>query len=148
MMAPHIALAARLVGRPYRPGATGPDAFDCWGLARTASVARHGCDLAPLEVAAPTSQAAAIRAAIRAGGWRPLQAEANLRDARDGDVLLARNMGNGRMHIGMVVDVAPADRRLLHAEGSATDPSPGVLCEPLADALQRYVRPRLWRRRA
>lgn len=146
MMAPHVALAARLVGRPYRRGATGPDAFDCWGLVRTVSQARHGVDLAPLEVAAATSQAGALRAAIRAGGWCPVPGAGVAHAARDGDLLQLRNAGNGLMHIGMVVDVAPADRRLLHAEGSATDPTPGVICEPLGDALWRYLRPRLWRR--
>lgn len=30
---------ADFVGKPYKPGADGPDAFDCWGLSRAASLA-------------------------------------------------------------------------------------------------------------
>lgn len=37
--------AAQYLGRPWRPGAEGPDAFDCWGLIRTIYRDRLGIEI-------------------------------------------------------------------------------------------------------
>lgn len=38
-----------LLGRPYRKGAAGPDAFDCWGLCRFVQAHLFGRELAAVE---------------------------------------------------------------------------------------------------
>jgi len=39
-----------LIGRPYKPGATGPDAFDCYGLTRLVQSVGWGRDLPDIVV--------------------------------------------------------------------------------------------------
>lgn len=103
-----------LIGLPYRLGASGPDAVDCWGLVRLACQRVHG--VTPPALATPRS--AALQA--RAQGWRRVHGA-----PQPGDVLHMRNAA-GLLHVGMVVLVR---RRLelLHAVAG------GSVCQPLDD---------------
>jgi len=42
--------AEELIGRPYRAGGQGPDAFDCWGLVRSVMAHRFGRALPAIPV--------------------------------------------------------------------------------------------------
>lgn len=106
--------AQRYIGAPYQAGASGPQAFDCWGLVCAAIAQRHG-------LPAP-AQAAPL--AARALGWRPVHGP-----LADGDVLHMRSP-QGTRHVGMVVRAGAGARGLclLHALRSL-----GVCWQPLAD---------------
>lgn len=156
-----IALAASLIGRPWAPGACGPASFNCWGLVRYWQAQAEGVDMGDVAIAVDTlrrnqhaagalaaeasaDQMAAIIAAARDGGWRPREAGAA---ARAGDILMLRHGETGLRHVGVVL-LVDGVLHLLHCEGSPTQPWPGVICEPLCHALERYTRPEPWRRAA
>lgn len=44
-MSPRKAFLRSVIGKPYAPGAQGPDAFDCYGLARVALRELYGREL-------------------------------------------------------------------------------------------------------
>lgn len=96
--------AARYLLAGYRRGASGPDAYDCWGLVRAAVRERHGIELPAVHV---QGDAGAAARAAQAAGWRP--AAPPLRDA---DVLFMRT-AQGQRHVGMLVQ-AQGLLRLLH----------------------------------
>ena len=113
---------SRHIGKPYRRGADGPDAFDCWGLVRAYFREIHSIEFEPLTIADKVDESAgnvqAIMRSARAGGMRPRpgakpQAE---------DVVLLRS--RGILHAGVAVRVG-SSLRLLHAMSGA-----GVLCQP------------------
>lgn len=137
-----LALAASLVGLPWQAGAAGPQAFNCWGLVR------HWCRLVlavqmpDVPTATPDDARAHIAAAAQAGGWRPL---ADGTAPAQHDIALLRNPLNGQRHVGVLLQANGA-LNLLHCEGSEANPWPGVVCEPLAQALCRYHGLQLWRR--
>lgn len=147
-----LSLAASLIGRPWRERACGPDAFDCWGLVRYFLAVAHGIDVGPIAGEVDTARAAteaaeatpeqvrAILAAAGAGGWRRADAAA----PQPVDVALLRHGVTGLRHVGVLLQANGA-LQLLHCEGGRQDPTPGVVCEPLADALRRYHGLELWR---
>ena len=49
MIAEDISFCASLIGKPWVSGASGPDAFDCWGLLRFVYAARRGFTLPAFE---------------------------------------------------------------------------------------------------
>ena len=114
--------ALPLIGAPWKQGASGPNAFDCWGLVRHVCATRHGIDLAP------STDIAAIRSAAHTNGWRPATAP-----AMADDVVFMR--GPAGRHVGVMVQ---ANGRLgvLHAAGHQTPRGPvgEVIFQPLADA--------------
>lgn len=76
-----------LIGKPYLPGAEGPDAFNCWGLVRFAFLTQRGLVMPYIhigEAAGKAEHAAAIRSVERATGWRPCADER----PQDWDILL------------------------------------------------------------
>lgn len=85
------------VGRPYEPGAQGPDAFDCWGLFRWVQRAHFGRDV-PLIVAADHEDGDALAALFlqhaESGRWRRVERPAH------GDGVLIRRP----MHAGIWLD--------------------------------------------
>lgn len=103
-----------LVGLPYRLGASGPDAVDCWGLVRLACERLHGVTPPPLA----TPGNAAMQA--KAQGWRRVHGR-----PQAGDVLHMRNAA-GLLHVGVVV-VVRRRLELLHAVAG------GSVCQPLDD---------------
>lgn len=156
-----LALAGRLVGLPWRKGAQGPDAFNCWGLVRYWHLQLYGLDLGAIAVAVDAAdtegrqllgqalpvdadQMLAIRQAIRSGGWAEVPAGQR---AHAGDVLLLRNPHTGGRHIGVLLVVSGA-LGVLHCEGSNDKPDPGVVWQSLADVLATYADPTCYRRPA
>jgi hypothetical protein len=109
--------AAALVGLPYRDGATGPDAYDCWGLARHVLTTAARLPMPEAQhAAAVIASPADTLAAARDHGWRriapPLHRPAL---PQVWDVWLI-TWQDGSTHIGVVVQ-GRAALRLLHADG-------------------------------
>lgn len=91
--------SAAFTGKPWAAGATGPDAFDCWGLVRHVQRERYGRDLAHLAVPSDGQQWRTVREVVQWSGW------ARVVDApREGDALLMLDPF-GDPHIGVVVAV-------------------------------------------
>lgn len=89
-----------LVGSPYRLGAAGPDAFDCYGLARHVQQALFGRDMPAFSMpgtAGRTAIAAAIAAHPERGRWREID-----RPADGALVTMARNSCG--YHLGVWLD--------------------------------------------
>lgn len=104
--------SAGYCGLPWAPGADGPDAFDCWGLAREVQLTRHGRELPRLAIASPCDvpeQWATLRGLVQRSGWRRVSDT-----PREGDLLLMLN-GEGLPHIGNVVELPRVC--VLHALG-------------------------------
>lgn len=137
--------ATSLMGKPWRPGATGPDAFDCWGLVRWVFEHRH-CVLMPdvgMGLAhGHAANVAAIKRAAQASGWRRCDGQP-LAD----DIVLMRSSIDGRRHVGLMVG---ANMRLgvLHANGYMRDGVPfgEVVFQPLREVTaDGYGEHEFWR---
>lgn len=92
------------IGAPYRAGARGPDAWDCYGLVAAVLRDRWGLDV-PLWAGLDGRDAGErgrIMAALRAGAWTPVPAG----QAAPGDVALLRLRGHPS-HCAVVVATAP-----------------------------------------
>lgn len=113
---------ARHIGKPYRRGADGPDAFDCWGLVRAYFRETHAIEFDPLTIDGRVEESAgnvqAIMRSARAGGMRPQPGAV----PRPEDVVLLR--ARGILHAGVAVRRG-SGLALLHATSGA-----GVLCQP------------------
>lgn len=104
-----------LIGIPYRRGAVGPDAIDCWNLVREVCRRVHGVDLPLLAEAG-----GAVALGARGQGWRPVKGR-----PAPGDILLMKT-ATGDRHTGFVVRVRHC-LEVLHAiEG-------GSVRQPIAD---------------
>lgn len=112
--------AADLIGLPYRLGAQGPDAFDCWGLVRFVFATQHDIKMPIIEIGENTN-ARAIKRAAEASGWRPSDAG----EPAENDIVLMDRL-NGR-HVGTMVRANGA-LLLLHAIEQI-----GVCAQPLDD---------------
>jgi cell wall-associated NlpC family hydrolase len=110
-----------LIGKPFRWGARGPDAFDCYGLVREI-YRRHGIKVP--NYTSPT-EGPAIIAAMLSGAemWRETP-------CAPGTVALMKIPMS--MHVGFVLD----DFRFIHA----WEVSGGVCVERLSDWSHRIVR--------
>jgi cell wall-associated NlpC family hydrolase len=91
------------VGKPWQLGAEGPDAFDCWGLARWVQREHYARELPQLRVAALRTSAGpeqtlALLELMRHSGWSRLTAWLAM---EDGDLL--RMQSTDGPHIGVVV---------------------------------------------
>lgn len=114
--------AAPLIGRPYRRGAGGPDAFDCWGLVRWVFAQVHGISMPLVAVDDEgVDNVAAIKRAAAVSGWRPSGARSPAAD----DIVLMH--GPAGRHVGVIVD-ANGGLFLLHALERV-----GVCLQPLTD---------------
>lgn len=109
----------QFVGLPYREGARGPDAFDCYGLVAAVLRAVRGVELPDWYQAAPGPQSAsrAISAALagEVAGGRSMPVEAPV----DYDIAIVGSTTRPH-HVGVVVDGG-----VLHASrafGSAWHP--------------------------
>ena len=124
------------IGLHFRLGGRGPEAFDCWGLARAVLAARFGIEVPAYDRGYPEDVAdrSALAALVHEGmpEWTPLSegraAQAGCGE-RSGDVILMRH-GRHACHIGLVV----AQGTMLHIE------------DGIDSTLDRYDGPR-WQRR-
>ena len=120
-MTTHMHWAAELIGRPYKRGGDGPDAYDCWGMVRHVFRVHHGIEMPPVAVADDSADnVAAIKRAAVASGWRPAEGE-----PQADDIVLMRGI-DGR-HVGVMV-AADGALGLLHAVDGA-----GVCFQALRD---------------
>jgi cell wall-associated NlpC family hydrolase len=124
--------AAGLIGAPWRAGASGPGAFDCWGLVRFVFEHRHGIVVPPVVLAVlggtVVDNVAAIKHAARTSGWHAVEGP-----PQADDVVLMHGI-KGR-HVGLMVQ-ANGQLGVLHANGyqSPAGPVGCVVFEPLAGA--------------
>jgi cell wall-associated NlpC family hydrolase len=100
-MTDRLAFLEALIGRPYRIGATGPDAFDCYGLARHLQHNLFSYDLPELGAVYVTtrSQAEAMLSHPETKNWREIPDY----EARDGDIVLMGNTLKRNFHLGTFV---------------------------------------------
>ena len=98
--------SAAYVGLPWRAGAVGPDAFDCWGLVRHVQETHYGRKLGHLEIASEGNQWSAVREIVQRSGW------ARSPEPREGDVMLMLD-ALGCPHVGIAI-LTPRPK-LLHS---------------------------------
>lgn len=96
---------AQYIGKGYRLGSAGPDAFDCWGLVRVVQSKHYGRDLPVLDIGRQTNLTG-ILALARGAGWE------RTKEARDGDVLTMK--GRDGTHIAQAV-LVDGRVQVLHA---------------------------------
>ena len=96
-----ITFLSDLIGRPYRIGATGPDAFDCYGLARHVQEAFYEVPMPELPFVAATTrqQAEAMLSHAERQNWREIAEH----EAQDGDLVLMGNVAKRDFHLGTYV---------------------------------------------
>lgn len=98
----HEALVESLVGKPYREGANGPDAFDCYGLVRH-TMGAAGLFLLPT-IARPEGERPCGEAIGRALSEHPeLGAWRKVAEPEEWDVAVMANVQERRRHIGLCV---------------------------------------------
>jgi cell wall-associated NlpC family hydrolase len=120
-MTDRLARLAALLGRPYVVGANGPDAFDCYGLARYVLGEVYGEALPDIERSSnePRATARAILAHPDRALWTRIE------QPIDGALVLMGNVDGRDIHLG----VAVADGRqmlVLH-----TDEPAGVMADDM-----------------
>lgn len=96
-----LAFLEGLIGKRYEIGARGPDAFDCYGLARHIQNELAGVSMPDVLFAEPTTraQAEAMLSHPERRAWDEV-AEA---DARDLDLVLMGNVAKRDFHLGTYV---------------------------------------------
>lgn len=102
--------AAQYIGRPYKRAAEGPDAYDCWGLARAVWLERLGLQMPQVNVG-ENNNVQAMRVIAGSLGWARVDGP-----ARPYDALIMQAYG-GR-HIAVAIE---AGNRIvyLHADERA-----------------------------
>jgi len=126
--------AADLIHRPYERGATGPDAFDCWGLVRYVFERVHGIAMPAVAVGEDTNLAA-IQEAARVSGWRSV----GMCPPQIDDIAIMT--GFEGKHVGVMVE-ANGSLLVLHCIEGA-----GVCAQPLSDlGLGGFKNFEFWRR--
>ena len=115
--------AEELIGRPYRTGGQGPDAFDCWGLVRWVIAQRFGRELPAILVELDDLRAVllAFRDHPERQRWTAVQ------EPDEGDCVLLRQSRHP-IHVGVWLGVDGGG--VLHAvEGN------GVVFQRVRDLL-------------
>lgn len=100
-MTDRLAFLEALIGSPYEIGATGPDAFDCYGLARHVQAALYDVAMPKLPFVAATTrqQAEAMLSHPELRNWREIPEH----EARDGDGVLMGNVARRDFHLGTYI---------------------------------------------
>lgn len=100
-----------LIGTPYKIGATGPDAFDCYGLARHVQIHLAGRKMPLLEIAPlKTRQQTEL---LLKHPERLLWGEVLESQAREFDLVLMGNVAGRDFHLGTVI-VPSTAKQVLH----------------------------------
>lgn len=126
-----------LLGLPWRAGATGPRAFDCWGLVRFVSARHFGRALPALGVDADdeAGMRAAMRAFLASSGW------SRSRAPEHGDGVAMSLADEGALHVG--VWLAVNGGCVLHVpRGGTVVLSTGAQLAMAGWRSLRYYRPR------
>lgn len=132
--------AAGLIGKPWKRGAPGPDAFDCWQLVRHVQLTRFGVEMPILAIGADTNWTG-LRAMINRTQWGKAEGL-----AREGDV--ATMKGSDGAHVGVVINADGYTPVLLHCIGSESHHGGGVIVTTLAEIGDLgFARVEIWRLR-
>jgi hypothetical protein len=109
-------LIESLIGRPYRPGADGPEAFDCYGVVR--HVRMHCLDDALPLIVRPVDEAPCRQAIARTLLKHPTKEQWKMHEvAEEWDVVLMGNVDQRPFHMGICVRVK-GQFAVLHAEAA------------------------------
>ena len=91
-----------LVGKPYKPGAAGPDAYDCWGLAQIIQRELFGRDMPTIDTPpddnSPKTMIKFIREHHARKQWAKAEGPAHGR-------LVEMSRSNLPFHIGVYLDI-------------------------------------------
>ena len=126
--------AAQYVGRPFKDGGRGPDAYDCWGAVMAIYRDHLGIEL-PHYGEISAADLLRVRREIAAGAasevWRKIEVP------QEFDVCVMRlPSGRGHGHVGVMTD----PRHVLHAEAGS-----GVSIERIDSATIRNRIMGFWR---
>lgn len=103
--------AAEYLGKPWRSGARGPEAYYCWSLVQALCVRRLGLQMPEVAVGTEQQQFGQILEASRGQGWQLVGATG----ARADDIVIMRKLSGDR-HCGYMVE-ADGQLGVLHADG-------------------------------
>lgn len=105
---------AGLIGRPYAIGAEGPEAYDCYHLARIIQERLGGYSMPRINVERPTTReiAQAMLAHSERANWRELEPHETPRDL---DLLLMGNVQKRDFHLGVYV-ILGSSGSVIHCE--------------------------------
>lgn len=121
-----LAFLESLIGRPYRIGATGPDAFDCYGLVRHVQAELYAVPMPELPFVAATTrqQAEVMLGHAERKNWREIQEY----EASDGDLVLMGNVAKRDFHLGtfVVPEIAGIVLHVDHGAGVVADDLPSL----------------------
>jgi hypothetical protein len=121
-----LAFFTGLVGKPYRIGARGPDAYDCYGLARHVQRELAGVEMPDIPPVEPTTRAMAE--ALLVHPERQAWDEVPEGEARELDLVLMGNVAKRDFHLGTVIQ--PSTRWvILHIDrtvGVVADDAPAL----------------------
>lgn len=122
-MTDRTAFLESLIGRPYQIGGTGPEAFDCYGLARHIQAELYAVTMpeVPFVAATTRSQAEAMLGHPERKNWREIPEH----EAGDGDLVLMGNVIRRDFHLGTFV-VPETAGMVLHVDRLA-----GVIADDL-----------------
>lgn len=126
--------ATHLIGLPWKPGAEGPRAFDCWGLVRYVFRLRFGIEMPDVQRGDfVETNAGAIFEAATVSGWRHVPDAEPEAD----DIILMRREVDGKRHVGVMI-ASSQGLRLLHSDGHLTSRGPvgSVVSVPLKTATE------------
>lgn len=106
--------AAKYIGLPFRIGARGPDAYDCWGLVRLIYAQERGIELSLIEgVSALNLEAYEIAAALEIKNhWQQVTVPEEF------DVVCLGTAGERFFHLGLWVTLSGTGR-ILHTREKA-----------------------------
>lgn len=101
--------ALKYLGKPWEPGKSGPDSYDCWGLVRAVYAKKYLVDLPIIDVdpGSPHGIRKAIARDANRSGWieTPFPVE--------GDIVVM-SQGNIPHHIGVYLSL-PEGGHIIHA---------------------------------
>lgn len=94
--------AEAYIGKPWVKGATGPDAFDCWGLVQSIYAARYGLALprVDLETYSPREVARVLAFHPERARWEHVESP------KEGDAVLMSHAMDPS-HVGIWLDTPP-----------------------------------------
>jgi cell wall-associated NlpC family hydrolase len=110
--------AVSVIGKPWAPGAYGPDSFFCWGLVHYVMRTQCGVEMPDGELGE-----ALIRTAVK--GWERSENPVHI-----WDIVVMR--GQQGKHVGVVINTSRG-LRILHADGCMTPSGPigSVVSQPI-----------------
>lgn len=105
--------ATEFIGKPWRSGADGPDAYDCWGLVRAVMQQRAAVDLPIIDVADAADAQEVLRAFKTTAHYAPWRRVETTPQELDVALMTQRKHP---AHVGIWLE---ADRgRMLHSTSS------------------------------